>query len=155
MTSRDRCIISRRYPERPVLGVGAIIIEGDRVLMVERGREPLKGYWSLPGGVVETGERLDAAIRREVLEETGLTVDTVSVAEIFERIMPDAEGRPEYHYVLIDYLCRITGGTPVAGDDVSKVDWFPIDRLCTLQITEGTQEVIERVFKQNCEYEAR
>src|SRR5258705_8423293 len=83
---------SRRYPRRPILGVGAIIIEGERVLLVERGREPLKGYWSLPGGVLETGEKLADGIRREVLEETGLEIELVSLVEIFERIMRDAAG---------------------------------------------------------------
>src|SRR5690349_5279467 len=83
---------SRRYPQRPILGVGAIIIDTDRVLLVERGREPLKGYWSLPGGALETGEKLSEGIRREVLEETGLEIELLSVVEIFERIMWDAAG---------------------------------------------------------------
>ena len=97
---------SRRYPERPVLGVGALIFDGDRILLVQRGNEPYKGWWSLPGGGVETGERLEAAILREVREETGLAVEIVQLATIFERLMPDVEGRCEYHYVLIDYECR-------------------------------------------------
>src|SRR5438034_6520371 len=101
---------SRRYPQRPILGVGAIIIESGRVLLVERGREPLKGYWSLPGGVLEVGEKLADGTRREVLEETGLEIELLSVVEIFERILRDAEGVAEYHYVLIDYVCRVTGG---------------------------------------------
>ncbi|HMD47585.1 MAG TPA: NUDIX hydrolase, partial [Bryobacteraceae bacterium] len=96
----------RRYPSRPFLGVGALIFEASKILLVERGKEPLKGYWSLPGGILETGERLEDALRREVLEETGLEVEPLSIFEIFERIMPDAAGRAEYHYVLIDYLCR-------------------------------------------------
>ncbi len=135
---------SRQYPERPVLGVGALIFDGDRVLLVERGKEPLKGWWSLPGGGVETGERLEAAIQREVREETGLEVEVVKVATIFERLMPDAEGRCEYHYVLIDYECRITGGTLEAGDDSAAVAWFPLDELKEIKLTEGTREVIER-----------
>src|SRR5207245_1549375 len=90
----------RRYPKRPILGVGAIIIESDRVLLVERGREPLKGYWSLPGGVLEIGEKLVEGVRREALEEIGLEIEPQSVVEIFERIMYDAEGAAEYHYVL-------------------------------------------------------
>lgn len=94
-----------------MLGVGALIIQNGRILLVERGGEPLKGYWSLPGGAVETGERLEAALRREIREETGLEVDVLCMLEIFERIMPDEAGQAEYHYVLIDYLCRPAGGT--------------------------------------------
>src|SRR5260370_7785391 len=108
----ERLRDGRRYPQRPILGVGAIIIESDRVLLVERGREPLKGYWSLPGGVLEVGEKLADGLSREVMEETGLAIEPLSVVEIFERIMRDAAGVAEYHYVLIDYLCRVTGAAP-------------------------------------------
>src|SRR5437867_5867862 len=97
----------RRYPKRPILGVGAIIIDSDRVLLVERGKEPLKGYWSLPGGVLEVGEKLVDGVRREALEETGLAIEPQSVVEIFERILRDVAGEAEYHYVLVDYLCRV------------------------------------------------
>lgn len=137
----------RRYPPRPILGVGALIIEGDRILLVQRGKQPLQGYWSLPGGAVETGELLKAAIAREVLEETGLTVEVGEMAEVFERLMPDASGAAEYHYVLLDYLCRVVSGTPSAGDDSCAVAWVGRQDLHTLPITPGTLEVIERVFE--------
>src|SRR5207253_7265632 len=101
----------RRYPKRPLVGVGAIILRQDRILMAQRGKEPLKGWWSLPGGALELGESLADAVRREVREETGLEIRPLGVLEIFERILRDASGEPEYHYVLIDYICRITGGT--------------------------------------------
>jgi len=129
-----------------VLGVGALIFDGARLLIVERGREPLKGFWSLPGGAVETGERLSDAIAREVLEETGLVVEPVRMFEIFERIMPDEEGRAEYHYVLMDYICTITGGTLAPGDDVSRVEWVTQQELSRFRLTEGTLEVIERAY---------
>ena len=132
--------------------MGALIVDGGRILLVERGREPLKGYWSLPGGVVETGERLEAAMRREVREETGLEVDVVCMLEIFERIMPDNEGKPEYHYVLIDYVCRVTGGELCAGDDVCAVDWVRRRDLPALRITEGTLAVIEKGFRERRKY---
>jgi len=138
----------RRYPRRPLVGVGALILDGDRILMAQRGKQPLKGWWSLPGGALETGELLADAVRREVREETGLEVEPLGVFEIFERIMRDAAGVPEYHYVLIDYLCRITGGRLAAGDDVCRVEWVRRRDLATLQITEGTLGVIEKAFRE-------
>jgi 8-oxo-dGTP diphosphatase len=137
---------NRRYPSRPFLGVGALIIEDGRILLVERGKEPLKGFWSIPGGIVETGEKLEEGIRREVLEETGLDVEPYSMFEIFERIIPDGEGKPEYHYVLIDYLCRRLSGEPAAASDVSRVAWVSENELSRYRITEGTLGVIERAF---------
>jgi 8-oxo-dGTP diphosphatase len=137
---------SRRYPQRPILGVGALIFEGDSILLVERGREPLKGLWSLPGGVVEAGEKLEEAIRREVLEETGLIVQTLRVFEIFERIMRDEQGRPEYHYVLIDYVCSVQGGLLAPADDVANAEWATQQTLDRYHLTEGTRDVIDRAF---------
>ena len=133
----------RRYPARPVLGVGALIFESGRILLVQRGREPLAGLWSLPGGAVETGERLEDALVREVFEETGLRVTADSIATVFERIMPDASGACEYHYVLVDFYCSVSGGAPRPGDDSARVEWFPIEQLSGLRMTAGTREVIE------------
>ena len=135
-----------------MLGVGALIFDRDRILMVERGKEPLKGYWSLPGGVLEIGETLEDGVRREVREETGLEVEPLGVLEIFERIMRDSQGVAEYHYVLIDYICRITGGTLVADDDVSRVAWVPRRKLSTYSITEGTLPVIEKGYRERRKY---
>lgn len=127
--------------------MGALIFRRGSVLLVERGREPLKGYWSLPGGLVETGERLQDAIAREVREETALRVAPLAIFEIFERIMRDARGRAEYHYVLVDYLCKVVGtGEPRAGDDVSAVRWVKRRALDDLALTEGTREVIDKAF---------
>jgi 8-oxo-dGTP diphosphatase len=139
--------MSRRYPKHPLLGVGAIIFSRNRILMVERAGNPLKGWWSLPGGLVETGETLEIAITREVLEETGLRVKPVSRFELFERIMPDAKGRAEYHYVLIDYICKVVGGSLAPADDVSRAEWVERKNLSALRITEGTLDVIERAYR--------
>jgi ADP-ribose pyrophosphatase YjhB (NUDIX family) len=136
----------RRYPKRPMIGVGALIFQHRRILMAQRGKEPLKGWWSLPGGALETGELLADAVRREVREETGLEIEPLRVFEIFERIIRDDAGTAEYHYVLIDYLCRVTGGTLCAGDDVCRVEWTTQAGLGELQITEGTLAVIQRAF---------
>jgi 8-oxo-dGTP diphosphatase len=115
--------------------------------LAERAGEPLKGYWSIPGGLVETGETLQEAVSREVFEETGLTVDNAAMFEIFERVMRDTAGRAEYHYILVDYVCTVKGrDTARAGDDVSRVEWVPRARLGDYRLTEGTLGVIERAF---------
>ncbi len=137
---------TRRYPERPIVGVGAIIEDGGRVLLVERGREPLKGIWSVPGGAVEAGERLEEAVRREVLEETGLDVKPLRIAEVFERILRDTDGRTEYHYVLIDYVCQVIGGELRASSDAARAEWVDRGRLAEREMTRGTLEVIERAL---------
>jgi ADP-ribose pyrophosphatase YjhB (NUDIX family) len=142
----------RRYPQRPIIGVGALILKRDHILMAQRGKEPFKGWWSLPGGALETGETLADGVRREVREETGLDIRPLGVLEIFERIMRDASGAPEYHYVLIDYMCRVIGGTLAPGDDVCAVEWVRLRDLPQLQITEGTLEVIEKAFRERREY---
>jgi 8-oxo-dGTP diphosphatase len=131
-------------------GVGALIFRkrGNTgpILLVERAGHPLKGYWSLPGGLVETGESLDAAIRREVLEETGLRVKPLEMFDVFERVMTDARGRIEYHYLQVDYVCKVTGGKLAAADDVARAEWVPRERLGDYKLTEGTREVIERAY---------
>lgn len=114
--------------------------------MVERGHEPLKGWWSLPGGGVETGERIEFALRREISEETGLEVEILCLLEIFERIMHDADGKTEYHYVLADYICRPTGGAMHAADDANKAEWIAEADLHKYKITEGTPVVILKAF---------
>jgi 8-oxo-dGTP diphosphatase len=142
----------RRYPPRPILGIGAIILDRERVLMVERGQPPLQGYWSLPGGALESGETLEEGLRREILEETGLQIQPRGVVEIFERIMRDAAGRTEYHYVIVDYLCRVTGGTLCAASDCANARWVPRRALRSLNITEGTLPVIEKAFRNRAKY---
>jgi 8-oxo-dGTP diphosphatase len=139
--------MTRRHPKHPLPGVGALILRRSAILLVQRGREPLKGYWSLPGGLIETGEKIEAALVREVREETGLIVRPKKLFEIFERIMLDEDGRPEYHYILHDYLCQVVGGELLAGDDAGRVAWVPRSELKELQLTAGTLEVIEKAFR--------
>jgi ADP-ribose pyrophosphatase YjhB (NUDIX family) len=153
-SSLDNEATSRRYPPRPILGVGALIIRDDQVLLVQRGKEPLKGYWSLPGGAVEAGEALETAIRREVLEETNLDVEVMKVIEIFERITRDAEGRAEYHYVLIDYLCTVKGGEARAGSDAAGIAWLRRGELENFSLTEGAAQVIRKAFDAAARIEA-
>jgi 8-oxo-dGTP diphosphatase len=133
----------RRFPAYPLLGVGGIVFAGEKVLLVERGNPPLEGLWSLPGGLVETGERLEDAVAREVFEETGLRVTAQSLATVFERIMPDSAGRAEYHYVLVDFYCTLLGGDLRPGDDSRRAEWFDLSALGSLPMTAGTREVIE------------
>lgn len=121
------------------------------MLLVERGREPLKGFWSLPGGVLEVGELAEDAVKREVLEETGLTVRLHGLVQVFERIMPGRDGRPEYDYVLLDYLCEATGGELQAGDDVSRAEWVQRQDLGKYQLTEGARPVIEKAAAMRAE----
>jgi 8-oxo-dGTP diphosphatase len=137
--------MSREYPERPIVGVGAIVLDGDRVLLVQRGQAPLKGEWSLPGGALELGETLDEGIRREVLEETGLVVEPVTVVEVLDRISRDSEGRVQYHYVLVDFLCRVAGGNLACATDAADVRWAGVDDLAA--VAPFTVGVIRKAFE--------
>ena len=115
-------LMLREFPQAPLIGVGAVIVNQGRVLLVQRGREPLKGHWSLPGGLVEVGESLKTAVIREVEEETGLLVEPVELIELLDRIHREGE-RIRYHYVIADYLCRVTGGALQAASDADEVRW--------------------------------
>ena len=131
-------------PARPTVGVGAVIFDGDRVLLVKRGHEPLKGEWSLPGGCVEFGETLEEAAAREVLEETGLEVVVGPVVEVLESVRRAADGRVEHHFVIIDYLCRAHGGQLAHASDADDVNWVPIGELGGYRITEQAAAVIAK-----------
>jgi 8-oxo-dGTP diphosphatase len=115
-------MLLREFPIAPLVGVGAVIVHEGRVLLVQRGREPMKGRWTIPGGLVEIGEALDAAVVRETREETGLEVEPIELVELLDRIHRE-EGRVRYHYVIADYLCRLVGGTLAAADDAAAVRW--------------------------------
>jgi 8-oxo-dGTP diphosphatase len=137
----------RTFPDRPIVSVGAVALDGDRVLLVKRGQAPLKGHWSLPGGVVEIGETLEAALAREVLEETGLTIEVGPVVEVLDRVERTDDGRVEYHYVIIDYLCRVGPGTPVHASDVDDVRWVSRDDVPEYRLTEKAAAVVGKAFQ--------
>ena len=137
----------RTYPDRPVVGVGAVVLVGGQIVLVKRAHEPLQGQWNLPGGAVEIGETLADACAREVLEETGLVVDVGPVIELFDRIMLDAEGRVQYHFVLVDYVCRPVGGTLRCGSDASDIALADPDGLAPYELTDKAVEVIGKALR--------
>jgi 8-oxo-dGTP diphosphatase len=139
--------MKREYPDSPLVGVGAIIIEGDRVVLVKRGHAPLQGKWSIPGGVLEVGETLRKAVVREALEETGLAIEPGELLGVFERVVPDEQGRMKYHYVLIDFLCRRVAGELAAADDAEEARWFQREELGGLELARETEEVILKGFE--------
>jgi 8-oxo-dGTP diphosphatase len=141
--------VRREYPEAPIVGVGAVVIDGTKVLLVRRGQEPLKGEWSLPGGALELGETLQQGVVREVLEETGLIVAPGGIIDILDRISQDeASARVRYHYVLIDFVCRVTGGALCPATDAEEVQWVERDQLQNgFRLAPVTVSVIEKAFR--------
>jgi 8-oxo-dGTP diphosphatase len=136
--------MSREYPENPLVGVGAVIVQNNRVLLIRRGHAPLLGEWSLPGGVLECGETLREATTREAREETGLVVETSVLLGVYERVVRSDDGRVRYHYVLIDFLCGVSGGNLSAGSDAADVRWFTREELSGLDLPDDTREVITK-----------
>ena len=132
----------RDFPAQPVVGVGAVVLDGGRVLLVKRGHPPLKGEWSLPGGTVELGETLEAAVAREVLEETGLEVSVGQVVEVLDRVDRSPDGRIEYHFVIVDYVCAVRGGSIASGSDAEDARWVPIRELPAYRLTAKANAVI-------------
>jgi len=134
--------MKREYPECPLVGVGAVIAENDRVVLVKRGRAPLQGEWSIPGGLLEVGETLRQGAEREALEETGLVVRATELLGVFERIVPDDDKRLRYHYILIDFLCERIAGELKASGDAAEARWFLPDELRSLPLPRDTADVI-------------
>ncbi len=139
--------MDRRYPDRPFTGVGALIFRGDKILLVKRGQKPSMGKWSIPGGLVELGESLESAVRREVLEEVGLEVKVIDLIAALDRVICDQNGRIEYHYILLDFLCEVTGGVPLAASDAEECLFVPIEELSSYELTRGTEEIINRAYR--------
>src|SRR5439155_4159793 len=137
---------SRQYPAQPIVGVGAVILQDAKVVLVKRRFEPLAGQWSLPGGRLELGETLEAGLAREMLEETGLVVHVGPGVDVFDRILLDPERRVRYHYVLIDYLCRPTGGALMHGSDVADAEFVDPADLARFRLTPKATSVIEKAL---------
>ena len=134
----------RTYPDRPILGVGGVVFDAGRVLLVKRGHEPLRGEWTLPGGGVEIGETIGEAVARELLEETGLIVEPGPVIEVVDRIDTDPDGRVRYHFVIVDVLCRVTGGALACSSDAADACWAPVASLEEYRLTEAAARVIDK-----------
>lgn len=140
---------SRSYPDRPLVGVGAVIIHDGCALIVQRGSEPRRGEWTVPGGLLELGETLRAAVEREVLEETGLAVKAGEVVDVFDSIYPDSAGRTQYHYVLVDFRCQLISDPAElkAGSDILDAKWITSADLADTPLIGFTAEVIKKGFE--------
>jgi 8-oxo-dGTP diphosphatase len=137
----------REYPDRPIVGVGGVIIENERALLIKRGSAPLKGEWSIPGGMLELGETIVQGVRRELLEETAIETEVLELIEVFERITADDAGRPQYHFVVLDYLCEVVQGKAQAGSDVTDVAWVAESELGKYLLTPTATRVIRKAFE--------
>jgi ADP-ribose pyrophosphatase YjhB (NUDIX family) len=136
--------MTREYPDLPRVGVGAVVLSGDRVLLVKRGGQPSSGKWSLPGGMVELGETTVQAVEREIAEECGLRIRVAGVAGVLDRVVKDAEGRVRYHWVLVDYLAYPESETICAGSDAAEARWVPVGDVEGLDVTDGLLDMIHR-----------
>ncbi len=144
---------SREYPERPVVGIGGVIIDQGRTLLIRRGSEPLLGEWSIPGGTLELGESLEEGVARELREETGIEVRVLELIEVFDRVyLGDGstkaapKPRPRFHFVIADYLCERISGEPKAGSDVTDVAFAGEDELSRFHLTETATRVVKKAF---------
>jgi 8-oxo-dGTP diphosphatase len=137
----------REYPERPVVGVGGVVISAGRALVVRRGKPPLEGEWSIPGGMLETGETIIEGVRRELAEETGVEVRVNGLIEVFERISLDEAGKHRYHYVVLDYFCEAIRGEARPGSDAAEVAWVLEEDLDAYALSASARRVIQKAFE--------
>jgi 8-oxo-dGTP diphosphatase len=144
----------REFPKYPMVGVGGVVIDRQRALLILRGREPLKGRWSIPGGLVELGEELTAAVRRELKEETGLNVEPLATIAAFDRIHRERR-RVRYHFVIVDYLCRLKGGKLKPASDVVDARWVRRDDLDRYHLTAKARSVVLDAFRLSARLKGR
>jgi 8-oxo-dGTP diphosphatase len=147
---------SREYPERPVVGIGGVIVDRGRTLLIRRGSEPLRGEWSIPGGTLELGETLEEGVARELLEETGIVVRVLKLIDVFDRIYAadgtiavQVQKKPRFHFVIVDYLCERIGGEPRAGSDVTEVAFAGEEELVKYRLTETATRILKKAFAMN------
>lgn len=145
----------REYPERPIVGVGGVVISDGRTLLIRRGHAPLQGEWSIPGGTLELGETLIEGVERELLEETAINVRVVDLIEVFDRVFRDEAGRTQYHFVILDYLCELLGGEARAGSDVTDVAWVSQADLGRYSLSPTVIRVIRCAFEMAAAREQR
>ena len=136
--------MKREYPKVPIAGVGVVVVKGDKVLLVRRGKEPSLGRWGLPGGAVELGETVAQAAEREVDEECRVEIEIKDVIEVIDRIIPDDDGQIRYHYILIDLLAEHRRGDPIASSDAAEVRWVLEKELDQLELSQATSRVIRK-----------
>ena len=134
--------MSREYPDRPFVGVGVVVWRGDEVLLIERGKGPVSGNWSLPGGKQELGETVRETAHREIKEEAGIDIDIVGLLDVVDLVRHDDQGRVRFHYTLVDFTARWRAGEAVAGDDAAAVQWVRLDDLDRLSLWDETLRVI-------------
>jgi mutator protein MutT len=137
-------VVRRFYPNQPVVGVGAIIVCNDKILLEKRKGEPGKGKWSVPGGLVELGETVENAVIREVKEETGLDVAEPQLIDVVDNIVRDENGEIKYHFVIIDYFLKVKGGELKAADDAEELRWVPISEVEKYGLTKTFRAFLKR-----------
>ncbi|MEM2872960.1 MAG: NUDIX hydrolase [Nitrososphaerales archaeon] len=138
-------MIKREYPKHPMVGVGALIKKNNSVLLVKREHEPGKGRWSLPGGLVNLGEKISDAIKREVEEEVGLKVDVIKIVDVFDSIEHDDKGRVRFHYVIVGFMVKVIEGKVRGSKEASQVKWFKADELKDLEMTNTTRKLLKEI----------
>lgn len=138
---------SREYPSRPFVGVGVVVLKGDTVLLIRRGKPPKAGEWSLPGGSQNVGETVRETAAREVREETGVEIRDLKFLEVLDAIIPDGLGRVQFHYTLIDFLAEWASGDPAADDDAEHAEWIPLSKLPEIELWDKTREIVQKAAR--------